>query len=141
MTRKVVVQNYVSIDGFADDLDEKMSFVHEFLTAKDVRFQTEAKAFLDEVDTMILGAKTYRLFAGYRPEAAQEGEFGAKLNSLAKLVASTTLTTAPWGKWEPAEVTAHPATRIAELKRLPGKDLVVWGGPQPAASHGDRPHS
>jgi dihydrofolate reductase len=85
--------------------------------------------FLDTVDTMILGKKTYELFAGYWPDASgDDAEFGQKLNALKKFVVSSTLREAPWGSWEPAEIIASdPAMRIGTLRTQEGKDIVIWG--------------
>jgi len=83
---------------------------------------------VDSIDTMILGANTYKMFVSYWPEATQEGAFGEKLNSLSKYVVSSTLEDAPWGKWEGAELISNkPMEAIAKLKQKSGKDIVVWG--------------
>ena len=48
-------------------------------------------------------------------------------NSLAKIVASSTLDDAPWGDFSAATVTRDPVATIRELKARPGKDLWLWG--------------
>jgi dihydrofolate reductase len=126
--RKIILQEFVTIDGFAADPNGEMEFIQDYATRNDTSFQEDAFRFLDTIDTMILGANTYNLFVGYWPQATEEGEFATKLNSLSKVVVSATLESAPWGKWEGAEIIAHnPTEAIARLKQHPGKDLVVWG--------------
>jgi dihydrofolate reductase len=83
--------------------------------------------FIDSVDTMILGANTYKMFVEYWPDAPQEGEFADKLNQLNKYVASTTLASAPWGDHPVATITNDPIATIKELKQHDGKDVVLWG--------------
>lgn len=125
--RKVILQEFVTIDGFAADPNGEMDFIGEYAARNDLSFQTDAERFLDTVDTMLLGAGTYKLFAGYWPEATEEGTFADKLNALSKVVASSTLKRAPWGEWEKTEITSNPSEKIAQLKEQTGKNIVVWG--------------
>lgn len=125
--RKVILQNFVTIDGFAAAPNGETDFIAAYAARNDTSFQTDAVRFLDTVDTMLLGANTYKLFAGYWPEATEEGAFADKLNALSKVVASSTLERALWGKWEEAEITSKPVKRIMRLKEQTGKNIVVWG--------------
>lgn len=43
------------------------------------------------------------------------------------MVASTTLDSAPWGDWEPAEVVTDAVAAAGALKQQAGKDIVLWG--------------
>mgnify|MGYP001161893550 CR=1 FL=1 len=126
--RKVILQQFVTIDGFAADTDGGMRFQQDYVSKNDKSFQEDALRFLDTVDTMVLGANTYNMFAQYWPGATgEEGEFAQKLNSLSKVVASSTLKSAPWGEWEAAEITDNPSERLAQLRQQKGKDIVIWG--------------
>ncbi|MGH7458654.1 MAG: dihydrofolate reductase family protein [Longimicrobiaceae bacterium] len=117
----------MTIDGYAADPNSEMDFIQDYAARNDTSFQADAERFLDTVDTMMLGANTYELFVAYWPEATDEGVFAEKLNSLSKIVVSTTLESASWGKWEGAEITSNPAEKLAQLKQQQGKDIVVWG--------------
>jgi dihydrofolate reductase len=126
--RKVILQEFLSIDGYAADPEEKVDFIQDYATRQDKSFQIDAERFLDTLDTMILGANTYKMFVEYWPEATEEGAFAQKLNSLSKFVVSTTIDTAPWGDWEGAEIIGNStAKKITELKQKSGKDIVIWG--------------
>lgn len=129
--RELIVQQYVTIDNIAAENDGGMSFVGEYgvswLEARDLSFKAEALRFMDEVDTMLLGATTYKLFAAGWPENSEQDEFANRLNSMQKYVASRTLTEAPWGAWPAATITADPAATVRELKQADGKDIVLWG--------------
>lgn len=85
--------------------------------------------FLDTVDTILLGRKTYELFVDFWPDATTDKEVIAdRLNETKKIVFSNTLSKAPWGKWPDAEIKTGEATDvIKKLKSLPGKNMVLWG--------------
>ena len=83
--------------------------------------------FIDSVDTMILGANTYAQSKDYWPHAEDQGDYGRKLNALAKYVASSSLDDAPWGDFPAATVTRDAVATVRELKEQPGKDIWLWG--------------
>ena len=85
--------------------------------------------FMERIDTILLGRKTYELFVDFWPGATTDKEVIAdKLNETPKIVFSNTIAKAPWGKWPEARVVPGEATdAIRKLKQLPGKDMVMWG--------------
>ena len=85
---------------------------------------------MDTVDTLVLGRRTYEMFAGFWPNVTSgpEKEFAGKWNALKKVVFSTTLKRAPWGSWsEGTIVHGDVAEGIATLRQKPGKDILVSG--------------
>ncbi|WP_086829870.1 dihydrofolate reductase family protein [Allokutzneria sp. NRRL B-24872] len=130
--RKLIVQQWVTVDNIAAEEDGGLGFVsgEAFSDTTNPAFKNDIMAFIDTVDTMILGANTYNQSKDYWPHAEDQGEYGEKLNSLTKYVASTTLEQAPWGDFPAATVTADPAATIRELKQQDGKDLWLWGSLQ-----------
>ncbi len=127
--RKLIVQQWVTVDTFAAEDDGGMSFVtvQPFGVSHDEDFKASALAFIDTVDTMIIGANTYAMARNYWPTAEEQGVYGARLNRMSKFVASTTLTDAPWGAFPAATITRDAVATSRELKRQNGKDLWVWG--------------
>ena len=127
--RKLIVQQWVTVDNIAAEEDGGLSFVpgEPFSETDTSAFKASVMGFIDSVDTMILGANTYRQSVGYWPNAAEQGEYGEKLNQLTKFVASTTLEEAPWGDYAAATVISDPAATIRELQEQGGKDLWLWG--------------
>lgn len=129
--RKLIVQQWVTADTIAAEEDGGLSFVtgepFDDTAANPSRFQVELMGFIDSVDTMILGANTYAQTKDYWPNATGEGEYGRKLNSLTKFVASSTLVEAPWGDFPAATVTRDATATVRELKEQDGKDLWLWG--------------
>ena len=132
-TRKLVVQQWVTVDNIAAEEDGGLSFVSGEPFDDEVTdnpFQNSLMGFIDSVDTLILGANTYEQGKGYWPYADDQGKYGEKLNNLTKFVASTKLEEAPWGDFPAATVTPDPAATIRELKEQSGKDLWLWGSLQ-----------
>jgi dihydrofolate reductase len=130
--RKVIVQQFVTLDGYAAGPDGELDFVSEAGSAADPTsgpFVERQLAFIESVDTILLGAVTYRMFAAYWPEQTTETQAIADaLNATPKVVFSSTLESAPWGSWEPARlVSGSAAEEVRRLKAEPGKDMVVWG--------------
>jgi len=127
--RKLIVQQWVTVDNIAAEEDGGLSFVsgEPFSDTDTSPFKTNLMGFIDSVDTMILGANTYAQSVGYWPTADDQGEYGEKLNNLTKLVASSKLDEAPWGDFPAATVTRDPAATIRELKEQSGKDIWLWG--------------
>ena len=129
-TRKLVVQQWVTVDNIAAEEDGGLSFVSGEPFDDEIMddpFKNTMMGFVDSVDTMILGANTYHQTKGYWPSADDQGEYGEKLNNLTKFVASSKLDDAPWGDFPAATVTRDPAATIRELKEQSGKDIWLWG--------------
>jgi dihydrofolate reductase len=129
---KVVVQQFVTLDGFAAGPNGELDFVTETGAAADPTsgpFVEEQLAFIESLDTILLGAVTYKMFAAYWPEqTTQTQRIADALNATPKVVFSSTLKSAPWGSWEPARVFAGSAAEeVRRLKADSGKDMVVWG--------------
>jgi dihydrofolate reductase len=127
--RKLIVQQWVTVDNIAAEEDGGLGFVsgEPFSDKSDPAFKANLKGFIDSVDTMILGANTYAQSKDYWPHADDQGEYGQKLNELTKYVVSSKLDDAPWGGFPAATVTRDPVATIGELKEHSGKDIWLWG--------------
>ncbi|AKU18366.1 dihydrofolate reductase family protein [Luteipulveratus mongoliensis] len=128
--RKLIVQQWVTVDNIAAEEDGGLSFVSgaPFDDAvTDDPFQNSIMRVVGSVDTLILGANTYAQSKDYWPQAEDQGEYGARLNKLTKFVASSKLEEAPWGDFPAATVTPDAAATIRELKEQDGKDIWLWG--------------
>ena len=53
-------------------------------------------AGIDRIDALLLGRKTYDIFAGFWPEQSADDPIAVKFNAVPKLVASHTLTDPSW---------------------------------------------
>lgn len=127
--RKLIVQQWVTADAIAAEEDGGLGFVsgEPFSEEDTSAFKADLMGFIDSVDTMVLGATTYRQNRDYWPQAEDQGEYGEKLNRLAKVVASSALEEAPWGDFPAATVTRDPVETLRGLKEQPGRDLWLWG--------------
>ncbi|GAA0921447.1 dihydrofolate reductase family protein [Pseudonocardia zijingensis] len=130
--RKLVVQQWVTVDNIVAEEDGGLGFVtaSPFPETVESAFQQRVMELIDTVDTLVLGANTYAQSKDYWPHATEQGEYGKKLNELTKFVASTTLEEAPWGDFPAATVTRDPVTTVRELKEQDGKDIWLWGSLQ-----------
>jgi dihydrofolate reductase len=128
--RKLIVQQWVTVDNIAAEEDGGLSFVSGEPFDDEVTdnpFQNTMMSFIDSVDTMVLGANTYTQTKDYWPNADEQGLYGRKLNNLTKFVASSKLVAAPWGDFPAAAVTRDPVATIRELKEQSGKNIWLWG--------------
>lgn len=124
-TRRVIVQELVSVDGFVAGPTGELEFFDAVTDYSEV--DEDNLSVLGEVDTILLGRETYRLFAEYWPTAEGEPVADA-VNSTPKIVFSSTLDSAPWGRWQPAQVRNGSAVdHVHQLRRERGRDVMVWG--------------
>lgn len=125
---QLVVQEFVSADGFAADANNEFTF-YELLDGGTAEFDRSQLEWLKTVDTMVLGANTYRMFVEYWPTPASKDEIIApSLNGLRRVVFSRQLTGAPWG--EMPEAAVEPGDAIEAIRRIKsetGGAIVVWG--------------
>jgi dihydrofolate reductase len=127
--RKVILQEFVTLDGLAAGPNGSVDFVPA-ATQGDRSFGQEQLELMNTVDTILLGRVTYRMFAGHWPSVTEgeEKPFADKLNSTPKIVFSRTLDRAPWGTWDEARIVKNNAAdEVANLKQQSGKDMLIWG--------------
>ena len=128
--RKVFLFMMVSLDGFYEGPNHEIDW-HNV----DEEFNEFAINQLNEVDMLLFGRVTYQGMASYWPTPfAQEDDpiVAEKMNTLPKLVFSTTLEQAEWNNTR--LVKEHIAEEISNLKRQPGKDLAIFGSSDLAVS-------
>ena len=127
--RKLILEEWVSLDGYVADRDGQLDFFTNFVAEQNKYSDSDQLKFLETIDTILLGRKTYDLFVEFWPTATTDKEVIAdKLNETKKITFSNTIAKAPWGKWPEAEIITGEATdAIKKLKLLPGKNMVMWG--------------
>ena len=96
---KLVVTEFVTLDGVAQapgepDEDREGGFVHGGWQAPLLDEEVSGAMFEQArtMDALLLGRRTYEIFAGYWPKAPDEIPFTGLLNAVPKYVASRTLT-------------------------------------------------
>jgi dihydrofolate reductase len=125
--RRLIFQEFFSLDGFAADKNRSTAFFEDPVYAKESDEDLLEEMF--RFDTILLGANTYKMFVDFWPTATNNEQIVAdRLNSIPKIVFSNTLQSAPWGKWPAATIVSGDAVKaIADLKRKNAGDMVLWG--------------
>jgi len=124
---KVVVEQIVSADGYAEDDGGGIGFFNNARALNEV--DTEQLKMLSSVSAIIFGAKTYRMFADYWPCADPTVEpVATPILRLPKFVVSSTLDAAPWGAHDSAEILKGDAVAAVQgLRHRFTGNLIVWG--------------
>ena len=121
MPRKVVASTYITLDGF---IDEPGMWSFPFWSEEAAQFKSRE---LSASDAQLLGRLTYEGFAAAWPTMQGTGEFGEKMNSMPKYVASRTVDTATWNA---TIIKGDVADKVRELKQEDGGDLLIGGSGQ-----------
>jgi dihydrofolate reductase len=130
--RKIVVSEFVSLDGVMQapgrsDEDTSGNFKHGGWIFR-FRDDQDPKYKLDELfasDALLLGRKTYEIFAAYWPKAKDAVGFADKMNNMPKHVVSTTLKEVDWNN--SGLIKTNLPEEVKKLKQQPGKDILVYG--------------
>lgn len=115
--RKLKLAMYVSLDGVVENPAWTAPFWDEELA----RLQQD---YLFASEALVLGRVTYQGFAAAWPTMTDTGDFGVKMNTMPKFVASQTLKTA---EWNATILEGDVPAAVARLKEQPGQDLLIYG--------------
>ena len=118
--RKLIVSTYATLDGRVDEIQD---WALPYDDAAVARYHDD---LLANSDGLLLGRKTYEVFAAIWPPRSGKLPYVDKLNSMPKYVASTTLRDLQWENSRLIE--GDIAEGVATLKQQAGQDLVVYGG-------------
>lgn len=130
--RKLMVSTFVSLDGVmqgpgGSDEDRDGGFEHGGWTVPhfDEHLIQLMTALTSRAGALLIGRKTYDIFAATWPLAAADDPIGAKLNSMPKYVASRTLDTVSWQN--STLLTGDVAEAVGKLKQGEGGEIQVHG--------------
>ncbi|HEV3228639.1 MAG TPA: dihydrofolate reductase family protein [Solirubrobacteraceae bacterium] len=129
--RKVVVSEFVSLDGVMEDPGGAEGFDRGGWAFQFDRGPEGDKFKLNEVlesDALLLGRVTYEAFAQAWPSRTDEVGFADKMNSMPKYVVSSTLNEAEWNN--STLIGGNVAEGVSELKQRPGGNILVNGSRQ-----------
>ena len=117
--RKVIVSEFVTLDGV---MEAPETWQSPFWNDEAARYKHDE---LFASDALLLGRVTYQAFAAAWPAMTDEEGFADRMNGLPKFVVSTTLDEAAWTNAR--LLTREVAEEVSELKRQPGRDILVAG--------------
>jgi dihydrofolate reductase len=115
--RKIVESTLVSADGVIGD---PQAWAMDY---RDQEVQDEALERLAGCDAMLMGRRTYEVFAATWP--GQTGRFADRMNSIRKYVFSSTLGQAGWAN--STIVRGDVVAEVAKLKQQDGQELAIYG--------------
>ena len=128
----LVVGEFVSVDGIYQapggrEEDRDGGFEHGGWTA--TYWDEEMGERITEVtlrsDALLLGRKTYEIFAGFWLNAGTDDPVAAKLNSVPKYIASRTLDTVDWNN--STVIDGDVAAAVTKLKQDVNGEIAVTG--------------
>ena len=125
--RRIVVTEFISLDGVVEDPGGAESYRHggwrfKFNDPAEMQYKT------DEVfqhDALLLGRVTYEGFAAAWPGRTDEAGFADRFNSMKKYVVSSTLTDPSWTNTE--VLGPDLKAEVERIKAEPGQDVIVHG--------------
>jgi dihydrofolate reductase len=125
--RKLVVSEFVSVDGVFEDPGGAEGFKYggwsmEFNGPDNMQFKHDE---LMAADILLLGRVTYEGFAKAWPKVQGAGDFGEKMNSMPKVVVSSTLEKADWQN--STIIKDNVLEEIKKLKESKGGNILVGG--------------
>ncbi len=135
--RKLIVSNFVTLDGYYEGPDKRIDSLYEYYHedySGDDSFdyynaeRMRAADFLLLSRSAFLGNKGYWPGVSVNPNATPiRHEIAAMMRSIAKLVISDNLAVAELPPWENTRIIPRSVAyqEIAALKQQPGKDILV----------------
>ncbi|MCM8549563.1 dihydrofolate reductase family protein [Streptomyces sp. STCH 565 A] len=130
--RRIIVCTFLTLDGVMQapggpDEDAEGGFEHGGWQrpVDDEEVGTAVAGWYERSDAMLLGRKTYEIFASYWPTADPADPFTDRMNGMHKYVASRTLTSVEWRNSTLLE--GDVAQAVRRLKASDGGDINVVG--------------
>lgn len=130
--RKIIVFNIISLDGYHTGPSNEVSVMFPMMGGV---FDTYTAELLRRADLTLAGRVSFQLFNSFWPEVAkdptsekwtpEQRELSQAGASVPSIIVSDTLT----GNWPGISIIrrADAHQKIAELKRQPGKDILITG--------------
>ncbi|WP_163509128.1 dihydrofolate reductase family protein [Fodinicola acaciae] len=130
--RKLTVMAFLSLDGVVQgpggsDEDRDGGFRHGGWAVPHIDEQhiKDVGEFANSASALLVGRRTYDIFAATWPLAAADDPIGAKMNGVRKYVASRTLSSVSWQN--STLLTGDVHTAVERLKSSDGGDIQVHG--------------
>jgi dihydrofolate reductase len=118
--RQLINSTYITLDGVVES-PHLWPSLGSGSSAEGDKIQTD---LLETCDIVLMGRRTYDVFAPAWTSRSGDA-YSDRINTMRKLVVSTTLTDAQWANTE--VVAGDVVTRIRDLKDEPGGHIVQYG--------------
>jgi len=137
--RKLIVTNIVSLDGYYEGPGKNVMALFDYRREayqSDESFDIYNCERLRAASTLLLGRSSFEGFKGFWPRVADnpnappiQREISRLNNAIDKVVVSDSLTAADIAPWNNTRIIRRTDAydQIAELKRQPGQDILVFG--------------
>jgi len=129
--RKIIVSEFVSLDGMMSDPGDTMKWVTDDFSESEGAYEV---ALYDRIDTLMLGRTTYEIWRGYWPKALTDPgtddgnrEMAKTIDAKSKILVSSKSGLAYWGSGATTQLQELDRETILGIKRKPGKDIAVIG--------------
>lgn len=127
--RKIIVSEFYALDGLMSDPQDTMDWVLSIFSEDVGKYEDD---LYNQVDTLLLGRVTYKIFESYWPQAATNPstpkgdiEMAHKINNITKIVFSKTLQKVEWRNSR--LIKEINPEEIRKMKQQQGKDLLIVG--------------
>ena len=132
--RKLFLSMQMTLDGFSTGPNDEMDYLPPFTNENIWRdLHEEMWRNLDDVDTFILGRRTYQIWEQYWPAVGSnpqstdnDKKFSRFADETKKIVISSTIDRADWKNT--VLIKDNIAEEIQKLKQQPGRNIAVAGG-------------
>lgn len=130
--RRLVVAEHISLDGVIqapggpqEDPSDGFAFGGWSAPFGDPAIGDALASLLANPFDLLLGRRTYDIWAPYWPSVPPGNPIGDKFNAVVKHVATHRPQTLTWGPFVP--ITGDLPMAVSELKASEGPDLLTWG--------------
>jgi dihydrofolate reductase len=128
--KKLILSTNVTLDGFMAGPNKELDWHFDNWNEEMAEYAWQQ---LNNVDTILVGRGAYEGMSTFWPEAAvnpiirkRDVEFAKRMNDLPKIVFSKTLSSVDWNNSRLAS--NSDVEEVAALKKMRGKDIILWGG-------------
>ena len=127
---KLIVTAYVTLDGvveapgFDEHRDGRNAWALRVQTDEDQHYNKE---LLASADALLLGRRTWQIWAAFWPTATGDEDLARRINGIPKYVVSNTLERADWSN--SSIISGDIAARVRRLKSEQRGNLLVYGSP------------
>src|SRR5690606_5250817 len=127
--RKLILQEFVSLDGFCADREKTTGVFDGTYYNLESDVDENQAPLMDSLDLILIGTNTYKMFSSFWPYATGEDpKLTQSMNSIPKIVFSKSLNNVQWGGYGNISLVRDDAvTYINALKQEAGKNMVMWG--------------